>query len=68
MLHPYHPYASLDVYRQYYTEQGGSPTKVFKGRRVEPFLKTVGIQLLKTGIGLGSDVIGEKSFKDAALS
>lgn len=87
MLHPYDPYAQLEVYNQYYVEQVGSGTKVFKGRRIQrgygsgigsfigsltrgaaPFLKSVGKQLLKTGVGLASDVIGGKSFKDAALT
>lgn len=37
-------------------------------RRAVPFLKTVGKQLLESGIGLASDVIGGKSFKESAIA
>lgn len=35
MLHPYDPCAMLDVCHQYYVEQNGSGTKVFKRRRIQ---------------------------------
>lgn len=34
-LHPYDPYASLDVYHQYYTEQVGSGNQDFRGERIQ---------------------------------